>query len=507
MLNLSTFVGFHARRAPERTAIVFRDQRVSYAALEARTGRLAALLAGRGVGAGDVVAAVMKNSTAFVELAIATSRIGAVFLPINFRLAADEVAYITGNAEARLVVADDEFAPVVAGLPAVLLLDAAAQADPSRLVLAHTVPPAPAPRTEEDLFRLMYTSGTTDRPKGVMHTYGNFYWKCMEHVVALGLSAADRLLVVGPLYHVGAFDLPGMAVLWVGGTLCILRDFDPAAVVEAIAAERLTGAWMAPVMLSRTLEHGNPKGLDLTSLRWVIGGGERTPESRIRAFSGLFPNGRYIDAYGLTETCSGDTLMEAGWEIAKIGSTGRATPHVEITVRDEAGIALPPGQEGEICLRGPKVFKGYWKDPVKTAASFHAGGWFRSGDVGYLDADGFLYLTDRKKDMIISGGENIASSEVERVIFALPQVSEVAVIGMPDPQWGERPVAVVVLREGATLDLAELQAHCRAHLAGFKVPKGLVLREALPRNPSGKVLKRVLRDELAAAASKGGEQP
>jgi acyl-CoA synthetase (AMP-forming)/AMP-acid ligase II len=507
MLNLSAFVSFHARRAPERTAIVFRDQRVSYAALEVRTGRLAALLAGRGVSVGDVVAALMKNSSAFVELAIATSRIGAVFLPINFRLAADEVAYITGNAEAKLVVADDEFAAVVAGLPAVLLLDTAVQADPSRLASAHTVPPAASPRMEEDLFRLMYTSGTTDRPKGVMHSYGNFYWKCMEHVVALGLSAADRLLIVGPLYHVGAFDLPGMAVLWVGGTLCILRDFDPAAVVEAIAAERLSGAWMAPVMLSRTLEYGNPGGLDLTSLRWVIGGGERTPESRIRVFSGLFPNGRYIDAYGLTETCSGDTLMEAGWELAKIGSTGRATPHVEITIRDEAGVVLPSGREGEICLRGPKVFKGYWKDPLKTAASFHASGWFRTGDVGYLDADGFLYLTDRKKDIIISGGENIASSEVERVIFDLPQVSEVAVIGVPDPQWGERPVAVVVLREGTTLDVAALQAHCRAHLAGFKVPKGLVLREALPRNPSGKVLKRVLRDELAAAASKGGEQP
>jgi acyl-CoA synthetase (AMP-forming)/AMP-acid ligase II len=507
MLNLSAFVGFHARRAPERTAIVFGDQRVSYAALEGRTGRLAALLADRGIGAGDVVAAFMKNSAAFVELAIATSRMGAVFLPINFRLAAEEVAYIAGNAEARLVVADDEFAAVVAGLPAVLLLDAAALADPSHLAPADAGPPPAARRTEDDLFRLMYTSGTTDRPKGVMHTYGNFYWKCMEHVVALGLSATDRLLVVGPLYHVGAFDLPGMAVLWVGGTVCILRDFDPAAVLEAIAAERITGAWMAPVMLSRSLEHGNPKGLDLTSLRWVIGGGEKTPESRIRAFAGLFPNGRYVDAYGLTETCSGDTLMEAGWELAKMGSTGRATPHVEITICDDTGVVLPSGREGEICLRGPKVFKGYWKDPLRTAASFHAGGWFRTGDVGYLDADGFLYLTDRKKDMIISGGENIASSEVERVIFELPQVSEVAVVGVPDPQWGERPVAVVVLREGTTLELPALQAHCRAHLAGFKVPKGLVLREALPRNPSGKVLKRVLRDELAAAASKGGEQP
>ncbi|MBC9177288.1 AMP-binding protein [Pseudoroseomonas ludipueritiae] len=496
MQNLSAFVGFHARRTPDRTAILYRGQRITYAALDERTARFAALLAGRGIGAGDVVAAFMKNSTATVELAIAVSRLGAVFLPVNFRLAADEVAYIAGNAGVRLLVADEEFAAVVQGLPEVLLLDEAAQSDPARLA----PPGARAPmarRTEEDLFRLMYTSGTTDRPKGVMHSYGNFYWKCMEHVIALGLTAQDRLLVTGPLYHVGAFDLPGLAVLWVGGSLCILREFEPAAVIRAIAGEQLTGAWLAPVMLLRVLEHGNPEGLDLSSLRWVVGGGERTPEGRIRAFRDLFPAGRYVDAYGLTETGSGDTMMEAGYEITKIGSTGRATPHVEITIRDDAGQVLPAGREGEVCLRGPKVFKGYWRDPAKTAASFHPDGWFRSGDVGYLDADGFLFLTDRRKDLIISGGENIASSEIERVVYALPQVNEVAVVGVPDPRWGEKPVAVVVLREDAALDLPTLQQHCRGHLAGFKVPKDLVLMEALPRNPSGKVLKRVLRETLS----------
>lgn len=325
----------------------------------------------------------------------------------------------------------------------------------------------------------------------------------MEHTVALALGPRDRLLMVGPLYHVGCFDLPGLGVLWMGGALCILRDFDAAEAVTAIAREKLTGAWMAPVMLSRTLEHGNPDGLDLTSLKWCIGGGEKTPEGRIREFSKLFTGGRYIDAYGLTETCSGDTMMEAGREIEKIGSTGRATPHVEITIRDDAGALLPAHREGEICLRGPKVFQGYWKDPAKTAATFHADGWFRSGDVGYLDEDGFLFLTDRRKDMIISGGENIASSEVERVLYTLPQVSECAVVGVPDERWGERPVAVVVPRAGETIDLAALQAHCRGQLAGFKIPKGLVLRDALPRNPSGKVLKRVLREELSA----GGDKP
>ena len=350
-------------------------------------------------------------------------------------------------------------------------------------------------RKPDDLFRLMYTSGTTDRPKGVMHTYDNFYWKCVDHVIALGLSANDRLLVTGPLYHVGAFDLPGVAVLWLGGMLYIHRDFEVEPVLASIAAEKLTCAWLAPVMTGAILAHPDRAKFDVSSLRWAIGGGERTPESRIRAFSDYFINGRYIDGYGLTKSCSGDTLMEAGREIEKIGSVGRALPHVEVEIRDAEGRALPNGQTGEICLRGAKITRGYWRDDNKTAASFY-GDWFRTGDVGYLDADGFLFLTDRVKDMIISGGENIASSEVERVVYQLPQVREAAIIGLPDDKWGEQPVAVVALNAGHSLDYETLAKHCRAHLAAFKVPKQLILREQLPRNPSGKVLKRLLRDEL-----------
>ena len=286
-----------------------------------------------------------------------------------------------------------------------------------------------------------------------MLTYENIYWKSADHVLTLGLSRYTKLLVAGPLYHVGALDLPGIAVLWQGGMLSIQRDFDAEACLAAIEADRLDAAWLAPVMTTAILTCPNRERYDVSSLRWAIGGGEKTPEQRIRAFSRYFTNARYIDAYGLTETCGGDTFMEAGREIAKIGSTGRPVAHVEIEIRDDAGKRVAPGVNGEICLRGPKVTRGYWKDPEKTAAAFF-GDWFRSGDVGYLDEDGFLFLTDRKKDMIISGGENIASSEVERVIYELPQVREVAVIGVPDARWGERPVAVVVLADGVTLRTA-----------------------------------------------------
>jgi len=494
MINLSSFIAFHARRTPARCALKYRGEDISYATFDHRIRQAAGWLASRGIGADDVVAVLMKNSAAFLELVFAASHIGAVFLPINYRLSAEEVGYIVGNSGARLLIADEELAAIATGAAPVVLLNEAAQASVTHL--GPDVAPAPVhPRQPGDLMRLMYTSGTTDRPKGVMLSYENMYWKSADQTLVLGLNADTRLLVVGPLYHVGALDLPGIAVLWHGGLMSIHRNFEPEQALAAIEREGLNAAWFAPVMTTALLTHPGRDRYDVSSLKWAIGGGEKTPEARIRTFSDFFKGARYIDAYGLTETVGGDTFMEAGREIEKIGSTGRATAHVAIEIRDERGNRLAPDQDGEICLRGPKVTRGYWKDPDKTAAAFF-GDWFRTGDVGHLDADGFLYLTDRKKDIIISGGENIASSEVERVIYELPAVREVAIVGVPDARWGETPVAVVVLAEHAALDLASLATHCRSRLAGFKVPRELVIRDSLPRNPSGKVLKRVLRAEL-----------
>lgn len=497
MINLSSFIAFHARRTPDRSALKYRGEEISYAIFDARVRKVAGWLTTQGIGADDVVAVLMKNSAAFLELVFATSHLGAVFLPINFRLSRDEVSYIAGNAGARLLIADEELAANAAGAT-VVVLDEAAQQSVTRL--AGEAPPAPMHvRQPSELMRLMYTSGTTDRPKGVMITYDNFYWKSADQTIALSLSPETRLLIVGPLYHVGALDLPGIAVIWHGGFIHIERTFEPETALAAIAEDKLNAAWFAPVMTTAMLTCPTRDRYDVSSLKWAIGGGEKTPELRIRAFAEFFRNARYIDAYGLTETVGGDTFMDAGREIEKIGSTGRAIAHVEIEIRDEDGNKLPPNVNGEICLRGPKITRGYWKDPEKTATAFF-GDWFRSGDVGYLDDEGFLYLTDRKKDMIISGGENIASSEVERVIYDLPEVREVAVIGLRDPRWGERPVAIVVLAEGASLELPALTEHCRARLANFKVPKELIIRGSLPRNPSGKILKRVLRAELETVA-------
>ncbi|OJW87010.1 MAG: acyl-CoA synthetase [Alicycliphilus sp. 69-12] len=497
MVSITASVAWWARTEPQRLALVYGDQRLSYGDLQQRVERAAALLHARGMGPGAVVALLMKNSAAFLELSLAIGHIGAVLLPVNYRLGADEVGYIASHAGVQLLFADEELRSAVpGGIPAVWV-DAPAQADSRRLAApADARAPDAHPAQVNDLYRLMYTSGTTDRPKGVMHTYGNMAWKCLDHLCALGIGKEDKLLVVGPLYHVGAYDLPGVALWMAGGALVLERAFDADRALALIASERITGAWMAPVMLNRCLASPERAAYDLSSLRWLLGGGERTPEERIREFSSVFAHARYIDAYGLTETCSGDTMMEAGRELEKIGSTGRPLAHVALAVMDDEGNALPAGSQGEVCLCGPKVTQGYWRDEAKTRAGFF-GQWFRTGDVGYLDAEGFLYLTDRKKDMIISGGENIASSEVERVVYGLPQVAEVAVIGLPDAQWGECVAAAVVLKPGQSLSLEQLRAHCSGKLGNFKTPKRLVICDALPRNPSGKVLKRELRLRLA----------
>ncbi|MGV6806468.1 MAG: AMP-binding protein [bacterium] len=498
MKNLSRIVEFHARTRPDAEALLYRDQRLSWRELHNRIQSTSGGLAAIGVTSDTIVAIVMKNSPAFIELLYAISHLGAVALPVNFRLSPEEVAYIVEHAGASLVVVDAELLPLTAKLEVpVQPLDDSAQCDSTLAFSGGEAAISQRPRDGSDLLRLMYTSGTTDRPKGVVHTYDNFYWKCFDHIVTLQLSAQDRLCVTGPLYHVGGCDLPGLAIHLVGGTLIVVREFDASAVLATIGRERISGIWLAPVMTNAILGLESLEEFDCSSLKWCIGGGERTPESRIIRFMEVFPNARYIDAYGMTETVSGDTFMEPGFEVSKIGSVGRPTSMLELQIRDDDGAPLPPNVEGEICMRGPKVTSGYWKDAERTASAFFEDGFLRSGDVGYLDEDGFLFLTDRKKDLIISGGENISSSEVERVLYELPQIKEAAIVSRPDERWGEVPVAVVVLKEGEDLTFETLNAFCREQLASFKCPKALILMDELPRNPSGKILKRVLRDRVS----------
>ena len=352
--------------------------------------------------------------------------------------------------------------------------------------------------TEADLHRLMYSSGTTAHPKGVPISYRNFYWKTIGHVAEFGLSAADRTLMAGPMYHVGAFDLPGIGTWWVGGSLVILPRFDVPDLLAAIERDRPTNVWLAPAMVNATL-NAIAQSPDLgrrstASIRFITGGGEKTPVTLIERLLAAFPNARFADAYGLTETVSGDTFNDQAHMRSKIGSVGKPVVNLDVRILGPDDAQVAPGGQGEIALRGPKVVSGYWKNPDATAAAFTDDGWFRTGDIGHLDADGYLYIDDRKKDMIVSGGENVATSEVERVLYECDAVLEAAVVAMPDARWGEVPRAFVVLRPGQEISEQALIAHCRSRLAGFKTPKQILFMETLPRNPSGKVLKRQLRE-------------
>ncbi len=511
MFNLARSLDRNADRTPDEAAVIFRDTVLTHRQLLDRVNALAAAFRGAGVGHGDIVALLMGNCPEFLESALAVNRVGAAFLPLNVRLAEPELEYIIRHAGAAAIVTEPALAGPVAAIGGRLTTPwtvvvagqgdgAAAAGVPYESFLgAHRgafVPPADV--TEADLHRLMYSSGTTAHPKGVPITYGNFYWKTIGHVAEFGLSAADRTLMAGPMYHVGAFDLPGIGTWWVGGSLVILPRFDVPDLLAAIDRERPTNVWLAPAMVNATLNEiaQSPElGLRSTaSIRFITGGGEKTPVTLIERLLSAFPNARFADAYGLTETVSGDTFNDQAHTVSKIGSVGKPVVNLDVRILGPDDAPAGPGTQGEIALRGPKVVSGYWKNPDATAAAFTADGWFRTGDIGHLDEDGYLYIDDRKKDMIVSGGENVATSEVERVLYECDAVLEAAVVAMPDPRWGEVPRAFVVLRPGHEITEQALIAHCRSRLASFKTPKQVVFMETLPRNPSGKVLKRQLRE-------------
>jgi len=490
-VNWFDVLAHHAARTPEKAMAVFEGETTTYGEMADRASALAAGLAGRGVGRGDVVALLSYNCPEMLETIFAANRLGAIAMPINWRLAAAEVRYILEHAEAKALVCDAAMAEVGGEAARDIDLVRVDTAGIAELRVDATGLP-PVATDPDDVHRLMYTSGTTGRPKGVMLTHANLAWKNDAHIVEFGFTGDDLGLACGPLYHVGALDLTTTSLIATGATVIIHRTFDAAAVVDELERSRVTTVWLAPAMVNAVMALPGVEQRDLASVRVIINGGEKMPIPLIERIQRTFPSAWFADAYGLTETVSGDTFLDRDSIITKLGSVGRPCRHVELDVWDEHGRSVAPGEKGEIVLRGPKVFKGYWRDPEATAKAFE-GGWFHTGDIGVRDDDGYLFIVDRLKDMIISGGENIAGSEVERVLYEHPAVLEVAVVGRPDERWGEVPVAHVVLREGATATAEELMEHCRGQLAKFKVPKDVRFLDALPRNPSGKILKRELR--------------
>jgi acyl-CoA synthetase (AMP-forming)/AMP-acid ligase II len=500
-LNWFAVLAHHATRTPEKPLCSFGDDVVTYAAMAKRAAELAAGLHAQGVRRGDVVGLLSYNCIEFIETIFAANYLGAIAMPINWRLAASEVRYILEHSQARALVCDESLVELAndatKGMEGGLLRACVAAAAPEGwTALADLRAPAdlpPAARVGgDDVHRLMYTSGTTGRPKGVMLTHANLAWKNLAHLVEFGITSADLGLACGPLYHVGALDLTTTTLIAAGAKVIIHRLFDADAVVDEIERSRVTTVWLAPAMVKDIMALPDIEQRDLSSVRLVINGGEKMPIPLIERIQRVFPSAWFADAYGLTETVSGDTFLDRDSIVTKLGSVGRPCLFLELDVWDDQGNSVPAGERGEVVLRGPKVFKGYWRDPDATATAF-AGGWFHTGDIGVRDEDGYLWIVDRLKDMILSGGENIAGSEVERVLYEHDAVLEVAVVARPDERWGEVPVAFVVLRADATATKDDLVEHCRGQLARFKVPKDVTFLDALPRNPSGKVLKRELR--------------
>jgi acyl-CoA synthetase (AMP-forming)/AMP-acid ligase II len=494
----------HARRTPAKPLAVCGGDTVTYRQMADRVALLAGGLHARGVGRGDVVGLLSYNNIEFLATIFAANFLGAIAMPINWRLAAPELRFILEHSQARALVCDAalvELANEATGdlgeLTRVCISDAhVAGWERFADVEARSTRVARVQLEGDDLHRLMYTSGTTGRPKGVMITHANLAWKNYAHITEFGFTSADIGLACGPLYHVGALDLVTTTMIAAGATTVVHRVFDAGAVVDEIERSRVTTVWTAPAMVRAILDVPGVESRDLSSVRVLIAGGEKMPIPFIERLLRTFPSAWFADAYGLTETVSGDTFLDRDSTLARLGSVGRPCQYLELDIRDEHGVSMPPGAPGEVVLRGPKVFKGYWRDPDATRAAF-AGGWFHTGDIGVRDDDGYLYIVDRLKDMIVSGGENIASSEVERVLYEHDAVVEAAVVARPDDRWGEVPVAYVVLQPHATATPEEIVEHCRRQLARFKVPKDVVFVDALPRNPSGKVLKRELRDRAS----------
>ncbi|PBC48011.1 fatty-acyl-CoA synthase [Rhodococcus sp. ACS1] len=507
MFNFASVLERNSHRFGDRIAVSEGARELTYRDLQSRVQSASVALRDLGVTPGDIVAVLLYNRVEFIETMLAANRIGAAILPLNYRLSPSEWQYILEHSDAAVIVTETEFVPAV---------DTIAGSLPN---LHHKVtldlPPDPTWReydtliskghgqttqivdgTPGSLQRLMYTSGTTSRPKGVIISHENLIWKNLAHILEFSLTAEDNTLICGPLYHVGGMDLPGLATFHVGGRLSLVRKFDAAGVANSIETLRPTNIWLAPSMMNALLQLPDISDRDTSSIRFITGGGEKMPIPLLDRISDAFPGVWFADAYGLTETVSGDTVNDAAHMRSKVGSVGRPVPHVQVAVVDEHGTPLEAGELGEIVVRGPKVMTGYWRDEEATRKALR-NGWFHTGDIGRLDADGYLYIEDRKKDMIVSGGENIATPEVERVLYEHPDVVEAAVVGMPHPRWGEVPRAFVVLRAGSGADSETLKEFCRTRLAKYKVPAEIECIESLPRTPSGKVLKRVLRDTPA----------
>ena len=496
-----------AARVPDRLGLACGATRWTYREFHAVSERLAAGLAGRGIRRGDKVALLARNSHGFVALRYALMRLGAVMVPINFMLQPDDVAFILNHSGARVLACDGGMAEVgrkaAALAPHVgefLWLPSEEESAPVdgmtnvlALIEAGGEPPGMGPESF-DVAQIVYTSGTESRPKGVQLTHDAILWQYVSCMVDASVSGDDVMVNALPLYHCAQLDVFLGPSIYAGGVNIVTAKPVPDNIFRLIERERATSFFAPPTVWISMLRSPGFDKADLKSLRKGYYGASIMPVEVMREMASRMPDVRLWNLYGQTEIAPLATMLGPDDQLRKPGSCGRPVLNVETRVVDEQMRDVKPGDVGEIVHRSPHLMTGYYKDEEKTEEAFR-GGWFHSGDLGTVDHEGYISVVDRKKDMIKTGGENIASREVEEAIYRLPGVSEVAVIGVPHPRFVEAVVAVVAPKAGATLDEKQVLEHAHKVLAAFKVPKRVVFAEALPKNPSGKILKRELREK------------
>jgi fatty-acyl-CoA synthase len=504
--SIADVVRAQASRRPDKTALIFEGQQDTFADLDELVNRAANALRELNIGPGDRIAIFSHNNRAFVVLRFAIARAGAIMVPVNFMLGASEVAYILQHARCRMLIAEDalcETADAAIALCDGLICLRASLAHVGTVrptgwingdaLLSHdNNTPVVCRLDEDEPVQIMYTSGTESRPKGVMLTSRGLFAQYVSCALDGGMEANDVELHCLPLYHCAQLDCFLTVDIYLGATSVLLRAPDPAVILATIESEQITKLFCPPTVWTALLRHPDFAQRNLSSLAKAYYGASIMPTALIEELLERLPGVRLWNFYGQTEMSPLATVLQPEHQLTRLGSAGKPAINVETKVVDEDDSDVPAGTTGEIVHRSPQAMLGYLDDPIRTAEAFR-GGWLHTGDLGRFDEDGFLYVVDRKKDMIKSGGENVSSREVEEVLYRHAAIAEVAVIGLPDSRWIEAVTAVIVLRSGCTPSDDDLHRHCLDALAPFKRPKRFVILDALPKNASGKVMKRDLR--------------
>jgi len=489
----------------DREALVDGERRLTYRELNHRVNRLAGSLQALGLSHGDRCAILAYNCLEYVEVIFATAKLGLILVPLNWRLSPAELAFNFSDSGSETLIFAAEFAQVVeqlktqAAIKRMIVLGSkvTSEAEVYDDLLARqsdNEPTVDQPVGLDTAHIIMYTAGTTGRPKGAVLSQGASFWNAINLALDMNFTPDDRNLSVLPMFHIGGIGLFTLPVLYTGGAVIIQRTFDPAETLRLLKEEKITLFFGVAAVFLFLIQHSDFNAEAFANVRVVMSGGAPLPESLVRQYhqAGIVLQ----QGFGMSEAAPSIATLSKDLALEKAGSIGRALFHVEARVVDGKMNDLPAGAKGELVIRGPNLMQGYWNRPDATKEAFE-GGWFHTGDIARMDADGDLYIVDRKKDMFISGGENVYPAEVENAIFELPQVAETAVIGIKDEKWGEVGLAVVSLKPKEQLNAEDIMAFLKERLAKYKVPKQVIFVDQLPRNAAGKVLKNKLREEYS----------